>query len=222
MPTPLTYLKMQKNDGSVLDIPVYYLSDFSDSSLYYPIKKSALRVMTPKGVGALMLSDLTGGSAPYIMTPTGIQRIDTTITQPNPNLLLYSEDFSQTAWLKGGSTTAIANNIAMPVGDGTWISQSKTVEVGKTYTFTVWVQANAGDYSNFDIFAGRTNGYTIDYGSKECIPTDTLTAHSFTFTATTTTCYVGFDNVNGLYSPNILAQAKLEEGPSSTGYLKTP
>lgn len=214
MPTPLTYQKVQGASGLIL-VPIYNVGDLADSSF---------RVMTSKGLGAYELVALSPTLPIRVMTPTGPKSINTVVggVTPNPNLLLYSEDFSQTAWLKGGSTTAIANNMAMPIGTGTYLSQMKTVEIGKTYTFTVWVQANAGDYSDFDIWAGRTDAFTINYGSKVCTPTDTLTAHSFTFTATTTTCYVGFDNVNGQTSPNILAKAKLEEGTTFTSYIKTP
>src|SRR6185437_15615697 len=75
MSTPLAFQRIQTLNG-IVDIPVYNVSDITNSSL---------RISTNKGIGCYKLSD-PSLSPLRIMTPEGVRGINTTI-ESAPNLI---------------------------------------------------------------------------------------------------------------------------------------
>ncbi len=111
------------------------------------------------------------------------------------NLFEYSEEFDNAYWPKGGNTTltsgqeapdgsANAYRLQMIAGSGTYLYQSKSTVIGQDYTISVWAKANTESYFCF------VSGTNFD----EITITNEWARYSVTFTASSSTTTIGFDN----------------------------
>ena len=83
MPTPLTNLKIQTNNG-IIDVPIYSVTDMPNSPF---------RIMTAKGLGCFELGEPTNQTPLRIMTNTGVKGVNL-VSTPTTNIIV-SDSFNR-------------------------------------------------------------------------------------------------------------------------------
>jgi len=150
------------------------------------------------------------------------------------NLLLYSQDFTQTsAWsaqiavtltktnavtAPDGSNTAIQYYLSAPSGRG--VDQHINFVTGITYTFSIYLNA----IQNTTYYLSHVdNSTTVITGQSGAITTGTgWNRVSFTFTATTATSFIQFGDFSGNTGNMFYCWgSQLEIGTTATSYVAT-
>ncbi len=144
------------------------------------------------------------------------------------NLLNYTEQFDNGAWIKGSGGTLTPNYAASPIGtqtadrlvlpatSATYIAQTVQLESGKAYTFSAYVKATAGN-SSFDMYVAGGVSYL---GNSTA--TSEWQRFSFTTTAaSSSTVDFGINNFDDSYASDILIWgAQVEEATEASNYQK--
>ena len=146
------------------------------------------------------------------------------------NLLNYTEQFDNGAWIKGSGTTLTPNYAASPIGTqtadrlvmpataSTYMAQNIQLESGKAYTFSAYVKATAGN-SSF-------NMYNFAAGWASYLGNSTATSEwqrfSFTTTAASSSMsHFGINNFDDSYASDILIWgAQVEVATEASNYQK--
>jgi hypothetical protein len=156
-----------------------------------------------------VLTSAAINAARFDYNPSTLAPLGLLIEQSSTNLILYSQDYTQSAWNKTNSTIT-ANNTTAPdgtttgdkitlnaVGNTSYIAQAITYVSGTVYTISVYVKA--GNTSKFQL---QTNAWgTLSFD----ISTQTYAAISGTILAAGVTtvnngwyrCYVTFTATSG-------------------------
>lgn len=215
MATPIGYAKIRKGTEN-LNIPVYALADLFDSRF---------RVRLEDGTtGCFRLVSPTSANAIRITTASGVVLgVDLTIDTPvSKNLLRYSQDWTQSLWVKGANTTGYnTGRITMAAGSGTYASQQVSVTAGQAYTVSVFATRTTASNVNFTVAIGSSASSGDLFYSPVYTATATETAFRFTFTPTTSTIWVGIDNTGSATALDITAKIQLELGSTGTSYEQT-
>ena len=146
------------------------------------------------------------------------------------NLLNYTEQLDNGAWIKGSGTTLTPNYAASPIGTqtadrlvmpataSTYMAQNIQLESGKAYTFSAYVKATAGN-SSF-------NMYNFAAGWASYLGNSTATSEwqrfSFTTTAASSSMsHFGINNFDDSYASDILIWgAQVEVATEASNYQK--
>lgn len=143
------------------------------------------------------------------------------------NLLVYSEDFSQTNWVKQNGFTVSANSVAAPDGTLTADTASRSATnqylyqtfAGGSGTFTLscWVRTASGSQN----FVMQTYNGT-DNGQGVVTHTATTTWQRFSTTATVTTTSSWYPCIpNNINTTFYIWGAQLEKGSTVSDYNQT-
>lgn len=138
-----------------------------------------------------------------------------TVVKAEENLLTWSQDFDNAAWVKSG-LTVVANNAIAPDGSLTAdyvtagnIYQSKSLPSG-TYTVSVWARSDVATTMIFTIYTGSVD---VNSGTLNI----TTSWQQFTFTVTNAVYSVQIKPAGPVY----LWGAQLEQRSSATAYTPT-
>ena len=165
---------------------------------------SALKLWLPmmEGAGTTAYDGSGNGNHGTISGATYVNGIGAPVAQTavidwnkGSNLFEYSEQFDTAYWPIGGNTTLTsgqeapdgsqnAYRLQMPASSGTYLYQSKSTTIGQDYTISVWAKANTESYF---CFVSGTNFHEITI-------TNEWARYSVTFTASSSTTTIGFDN----------------------------
>ena len=168
------------------------------------VAESNLKLWLPmmEGAGTTAYDGSGNGNHGTISGATYVNGIGAPVAQTavidwnkGSNLFEYSEQFDTAYWPIGGNTTLTsgqeapdgsqnAYRLQMPASSGTYLYQSKSTTIGQDYTISVWAKANTESYF---CFVSGTNFHEITI-------TNEWARYSVTFTASSSTTTIGFDN----------------------------
>ena len=169
-------------------------------------------------------------SASFVVTPNGYRETLLYAIEPDKvgtNLLRWSEDFTQTIWLKNGSATVTGNTVTAPDGTntadtlqrtttgGTVFQSSVSLTAGQTYTASIYLRAD----TNGTINIGMASGAVFLLRNI----TTSWQRYTFTFTQATTTNdgLAIFLQASNTLSSVYAWGAQLELGSTATDYIST-
>jgi hypothetical protein len=193
------------------------MSTYDDSSLFlYPsgYKASVLFAQKPMDANGQLAFARSNDTATRVDENGLIEKVRT-------NLLTYSNDFSNAAWVKGSDTFIFAGfsdpfggsnawRITTGSGAGTFMSQAFTF-AAVPYTFSIWAKANGNTNLTLQIANSAETSYVLTSDWQRISLT-------FTPTAGASTVVIG----NGLSSVDALIYgSQLETGDIATDYIAT-
>lgn len=187
------------------------------------------------------IETIAAGLPRFDYDPVTLKPLGLWIEESRTNLLTYSGDFSNSAWIVGTTTSKGTQSLANP--DGTtncvtltknsvgvsWadVTQSVSVStggnVGKTYTASVWIRTLSGSV-NASVLISDANYNT--YGSANVNVTPQWTRFSFTtsggsgWNANGSRIGLGV-NISGNGNTICVWGAQLEQGSFPTSYIPT-
>jgi uncharacterized protein YxeA len=170
---------------------------------------------------------------PVTLAPKGLL-----IEEQRTNLLTYSSEFDNAAWLKLASTTVTANTVTSPdgavnadtialAGAAQGIYQTATVTASTVYTASVYVKLGTMSVSEYKIaIYNATAGAFIatDITPTAVVSSSGWTRIDYTFTTPVGCLSVRFYPIRNSASVNgtvYLYGAQLEAGAFSTSYIPT-
>ena len=135
------------------------------------------------------------------------------------NLYPNSQDFGGNNWINSGdwaTDSSTYDDLVVKKRKGTWsgLSEEISVESGRTYTFSVFVKADAA--RDVLIYLAKTGGASTSPDSKRVTVTTSWQRYSLTFTATSSgviRARVENDTDNGSYT--YICGYQLELGPAT-------
>ena len=168
--------------------------------------------------------------------PTTFAPLGVLIEEQRTNLLTYSEQFDNAAWVKTGATvtanqsvapdgTTTADQVASAAPSTNLLSQSVSPSspAGKTYTFSIWLKGVSGNVSpNLQLrFLGTVDGTTSSVAGSPS--TSVWTRYSVTKTFSGSETGPVFCRLaDAIETFNVYAWgAQLEEGAFPTSYIPT-
>ena len=149
---------------------------------------------------------------------------------PTTNLITYSEDFTQSAWTKTGTTTVSATNLTSPTGttNATRITgltgagsndlrfNTTTNPASKTYTGSVYLKGSG-------TLRLMLSNDVDNAGSTPITLTSDWVRHNFTFgfNSTSGILTITLDDVSGTATQYDIWGVQLEEQSQATAYIKS-
>ena len=146
------------------------------------------------------------------------------------NLATYSEMLDNAVWDKPGTVSVLPNQaiapdgtltadeVNIPAGPSSYLSQSKTLENGKTYTLSVYIKNKPGQQGYFDLFIGAVAALGKTAATDEWVRYSVSTTWSYG----TGVNILGINNPPDDYAVNVLVWgAQLEASPTAGPYVRT-
>jgi hypothetical protein len=116
-----------------------------------------------------VLRTAASGEPRFAFDPDTEESLGLLIEEARTNLLTYSEQFDNAAWVKSGNTALTANTVIAPDGTLTGDSiaavaggsnsakQFPAVSAGATYTFSAFVKAGSSNFAFFTLYDNGSN-----------------------------------------------------------------
>lgn len=157
------------------------------------------------------------------------KRLGLLVEEARINRILQSSKFDLAPWTKGTVTTVTPNAAVAPDGtmtayrlqmanvDGTWLQQISSLEIGKTYTLSLYARSPSGSGQIAFGIQGNTPNEAVVFNL-----TDQWQRFSHTMTAMTTGHYTIENNFTATSTVDAyIWGAQAEEAPFVTSYIPT-